>query len=475
MNFSKRHGLFGQILFVMLLAAVLFGAFGQVLYFGSLQLDDPKHVFENPLILQGSLGNLLRVWREPRFSLFVPVTYTLWYWGARISEMCGLPLTAGMHGLNLLLHFFCSCLVFSCLKAILDCLGKPRSTLRAGLGALIFALHPLQVSTISWVSLADNSLAAALGLMAWRGYLSLYSLRRGEDVVPKRTFAIFSTCFVAALLAKSTLVILPVWVVAIDRIVLKRKWKECVTPLLMVWVTLSIPIAVVAKFLQPTGEIPHVAPTWFRPIVALDALSFYVRKVIFPFGLAIDYGRTPLWLREHYASEGWWAAILVGICLVTWRRKVGRSLRAILILFAVGILPVAGFIPFSYQTYSTVAGHYVYWSLIAVAAGLVLQEWILLPKGFIALSLLVIAYFGMSTYECSCWKNDATAFGRSLRANPNSFLVHNDLGVYYFAEKDYYRAAYHFQEAIRCAPERTPLYSNLKNSLALMESHDQRP
>ena len=102
----------------------------------------------------------------------------------------------------------------------------------------------------------------------------------------------FATIFlVLALLAKPAAVVVPLMALIIDRVILQRSWRA-IAQSLALWFALTIPIMLIARVVQPAVEVTP-APLWARPLVALDALAFYLVKLVLPVGLTINYGRTP--------------------------------------------------------------------------------------------------------------------------------------------------------------------------------------
>ena len=156
-------------------------------------------------------------------------------------------------------------------------------------GALLFALHSVQVESVAWASGAKDVLAGALSCLA----LLLY-VKHAQANVPRlltRPFLFATAAYALALLAKPSAMTLPVVAILIDRCMLSRRFSRMAAPMAL-WLAMAIAIAVVAKLSQPASHIAAV-PLWQRPVVAFDAIGFYVRQLFAPIALAPDYGRTP--------------------------------------------------------------------------------------------------------------------------------------------------------------------------------------
>ena len=136
-------------------------------------------------------------------------------------------------------------------------------------------------------------------------------------------YAIATIAFVAATLAKPQAVALPLVVGVIDVMLLKRDWKIVIRSLLL-WFAWCIPVVLIGRASAKPANFRWIRRSAFRPIVTLDALAFYLGKIVWPAKLMTDYGRSPHWLIFLSRSDsGHWivpiAAII--IALAVWRRR----------------------------------------------------------------------------------------------------------------------------------------------------------
>src|SRR5439155_15195774 len=154
------------------------------------------------------------------------------------------------------------------------------------IGAAVFAVHPAQVEAVAWASGTKDVLAGLLAIAALYCYVLSTEKHRW-------TYAIGTVLALAAMLAKPTAVVVPALAAIIDRLLLGRSWKQ-VAAFSGPWVLLALPIAVVAVTVQsaPLSAGQQVAPV-LRPLVAADALAFYLGKLAWPAKLTVDYGRSP--------------------------------------------------------------------------------------------------------------------------------------------------------------------------------------
>jgi hypothetical protein len=135
------------------------------------------------------------------------------------------------------------------------------------------------------------------------------------------------------------------------------------------WLVLAIPVALIARAAQPVPERWLVVPLWLRPLVAADALAFYVYKLLLPLTLVPDYGRSPHLIRTiGWGFYTWIVPVLLGSLIAwLWRRRRNDRVVAGAIWFVLALLPVLGFTPFAFQRMSTVADRYLYLPMFGVS------------------------------------------------------------------------------------------------------------
>jgi protein O-mannosyl-transferase len=460
MTFSSRNTLvFG----IVLVGFFTFALYFKVKGFDMLQYDDPKHVFENPRILKPTLDNIFFFWQKPFFSLFVPVTYTVW---GLVSNFAGpTPTPEPFHQLNLFLHVLNVILVFRVLLAILtrrtklDWDGTDFHTVfAAAIGSLVFAWHPIQVESVAWISCAKDLLCTAFGL-------SMLCLWRSRDQTEKSDRHLWQglalVAYVASLLSKPSGVMIPFWIVVIDVMAFSRQWKESAREL-AVWFAVIVPLLIMTKSEQPTEKIESLGPLWSRPLVALDAIGFYLRKTVFPYHLGVDYTRTP----KAALSSGWilvHAAWVTGMMLGAYRwRKRFPALFFALCLIVIPLVPVLGFVPFSFQTSSTVSDRYFYLGLFGVAllvATAVSRLRDLTWRAMLAVPLMGL--FALSSLQLENWRNSERLFTHTLTYYPQSLVSWTNLGFDYHVRGFFEKAAHSFGQAIALSPNNADLIVNL--------------
>jgi hypothetical protein len=165
-------------------------------------------------------------------------------------------------------------------------------------------------------------------------------------------------------------------------------------------------------------------PLWARPLVAADALAFYLEKLVLPVGLTVNYWRTPQSIIESGAIRYTWMVVAI-VALIVWRVR-SRWLTAAALLFVVGVLPVLGLTTFLYQQFSTVADRFVYLSMLGPAlavAWLMSRRWDRVTVR--VASVLLIAIGAMTMMQARVWRDRLALTAHSVAVLPNSPGAHS--------------------------------------------------
>jgi protein O-mannosyl-transferase len=407
--------------------------------YGFISYDDNINVTENPLLDPPGLYNLGRIWDESYHHMYIPVSYSVWMGVTALSRSFeGPALSARLfHWLNLSLHLANIALVFLILSIVTE------NTFGALTGSLLFALHPLQVESVAWVTCLRDQLAAFLCLLSLWLYFS--PIHKRKTWLP----AVCTAIFVLAMLSKPSAIALPFILIILGRLVFAEPWMK-MAPMALTWIAFGVPLLFFTKHLQP-DLIAGVVPPWIsRPVVAFDALGFYLEKILYPSNLAWDYGRLPeLMIHDPRAIFSSLLTIIAAIGIVISK---DRLLWAGSLIFVVALFPVLGFVPFEFQQLSTVADHYVYFAmlgLVLIAARLSSRLYASIPQLRMRLPILLCIALGtVSRHQLHFWQNDGTLFSHNLAANPLSPTARNNLGLYLIATGDFAGAEACFKNGI---------------------------
>lgn len=416
--------------------------FGGIVAHGWVNWDDPLHVLENPWLTPMSWRGLAELWSRPYRGLYVPVSYTVFAVEAVVGRAVSgaiTPAAVVFHGVSLLLHAACVGLVYRLLGGLR---ARPWA---AAAGAALFAVHPLQVESVAWISEQRGLLAAFFSLLT----LDLVMLRddeHGSSGQPWRDVAA-TGCFATALLCKPSAVVVPALALVMAMATGRRRLSRWVAAVVFLWCALAVATAVGTKWLQPVDSAV-AGPWWLRPIVAGNALAFYAENVVLPRGLCIDYGMTPAALAAVPASivkaiAG--AAAVAAICMV----PTLRACRLPLALFVVPLLPVLGLVPFSFQAISTVADRYAYLAMLGPAAAVaaVCDTWRSRWVGVVVTAILVMLA-AASIRQVPVWRDSLALNAHALAINGGTRDTLNNLGLSLLDRGAFDEAADCFERAI---------------------------
>lgn len=324
-------------------------------------LDDAVNVVHNPRLADADSESLKQFWHEPYLRLYIPVTYSLWSLYAMASgegPPSGPEDARILHLLNLLLHAANVLLVFSLLLLLSESLWG------AFFGALLFALHPVQVEAVAWVTELKTVLAAFFALSAARLFLA--SQHHWEQGGGPLWHLLSIPLLVLGVLAKPLAVVVVPMLFLWLRFLFHASWKRSILSLAPHGVICAFVVLLTTRA-QPPNFLLHIPELWERFLVFLDAAGFYLAKLLFPFPLLIDYGRRPQFVLEQWPYSWQWLALpLIAGALIALsvKRKELRPYLLCLGVFVLGFLPVSGLVPFSFQRMSTVADRYMYFALL---------------------------------------------------------------------------------------------------------------
>ena len=413
----------------LILIIACFVVFGRLLLCDFTWWDDQHTIHHNPQLNPVQWDTFVHNWTQPSASIYIPLTFTVWALISLIARVQ--PDTAGIslnpmfyHGASVIIHALGSLAAFAVIRRLV------RNDLAALLGALLWALHPVQVESVGWASGLKDVLSGSLVLAS----LAMY-LRWRQDGPHKLNWPYIAALaiYVLAMLAKPSAFTMPLILIVIDRLAVRMPWKR-IAMALVPFAIVTVPIAIIARSAQPS--IASAQPGWVRPFVVGDSLSFYALKAIAPIDLAFDYGRNIDWLRTR--SELYYAWLLpVGIALLTvfaYRRakRIGRPLSPLVAIglwvFLLAPLHVLGITRFDFQFISVVADHYQYVAILgpAILLAWAVQRW---PRTAAWAIALVALYGARAACQTTVWQDDESLYNHTLKVNPRSWTSYLNLSV----------------------------------------------
>ncbi len=444
----------------------VFVVFVPVTTFEFIDCDDYVHVVANRRLVPPSLERVIWFWQNPHRGLYIPLAYT--FFAAEAELALSDAATDGLPGVDprvfhtgsLILHMVCACLVYLLLVELVH------RRWAAVAGAVLFAVHPLQVESVAWISITPGLLATALSLFALWQYV-VYCKQEAVDATRQSQrirFTLTTVALMAALLCKPTAAATPLVAVALRFLWMGRPLRTGWLGLGL-WFSLAGLTAAVAKSIQTDSQIIGLSSLWLRPLVATDAIAFYTYKLLLPLGLCLDYSRTP----ARVVEQGWlyytWVLPL-GIVVALWWGGAGRKWWTVFFVSVAGLAPVLGLLPFGYQQISTVADRYVYLAMFGPA--LAVAWWLATttsrnPPKIVAGGLLFLA--ALSIQQCHRWHDSAQLAKHGLAVNPESYLLHMLQGDARNREGQTTLALQDFYQAQQLAPQLPAVHDRLGHAL----------
>jgi len=464
------------------LAFVTVAVFFRVTRQDFVHWDDKGHVTGNPYLQHLTSANILHFWQQPYEHLYIPISYMAFALLASIARMSHHDSSVTVidtllnphvfHTANLILHTVNVLIVYAILRRIVGKAPDGGPTLSteapAVLGAALFAVHPLQVESVAWISELRGQLASLFCLSSIYGYIAAVKQSEAAGVWKRPVYWLALVLTVLGLLCKPSIITIGLMLVVIDRWLLGRSWQACLTSAAP-WLILAVPFTLITGHAQPVGD-EGVGAAWQRPFIAGDALAFYLGKLVAPINLAIEYGRRPEVALAGGIAYRTTIATLIVAAVVFMLRKGRPWLVAGPLISIAALLPVLGFVPFAYQNYSTVADRYMYLAMLGPA---IIVAWIVRRGqergrgGFVAsvVGVAIIAYALVSIGQVKFWDNSLTLFKHAIAVNPNSYGLRTNYGVSLDDRGRYDEAIAQYRAAVRMLPNFPDAYQDMGVSL----------
>jgi tetratricopeptide (TPR) repeat protein len=391
---------------------------------GGFLWDDDDYIIKNDLLTASD--GLRRIW----FSLDSPSQYfPLVYTTFRLERAIWGLHPSGYHWINLLLHVANALLVWR-LLARLNVPG-------AWLAGAIFALHPVQVESVAWITERKNVLMGfffLLTLLAWIAFIDERTKR------PWPFYGLALVFYLLALSAKSTACTLPAALLLIlwlqKRRINTRRLIQ-ILPFVILGIGMGLLTVWWERYHQGTsrGLFAFLTPIE-RILVASRAVWFYLSKLMWPSNLIFIYPRWNI-SPEHPLDYTWLlAGIVFSAAIYFLRRYVGRSVEVAAAFFVATLSPVLGFIMLFTFRYTFVADHYQYLACIGpialFSAGVVSLAGVFKQyRAFIlSAALVVVATLAALTWrQATMYGNIETLWRTTLARNPECWMAHTNLGI----------------------------------------------
>ena len=431
-----------------------------VAYFPALRggfiWDDDDHLTANPVMT--APHGLRMIWSSLAVSRYYPLTLTSFWVQRQLWGLNPMP----YHLVNIALHAINGVLIFFLLRR----LRIPA----AWLAATLWALHPVNVESVAWITELKNTQSGVFF------FLSALCFLRFDEQKNHRWYTLALVCGVAAMLSKPSTVVLPaalllcVWWE-------RGYWRR--TDLLRIAPFFGLALGMSAlTVVEQRGHILRSGATEWKQgaverfIIAGKAVWFYTGKLLWPAPLTFVY---PRWEIDTVSLASWVPlAGLVAAGVFLWRRRRQPWARASLFgcgYFVAALLPVMGFFNVFYFRYSFVADHFQYLAgvgliaLVIAASATICQRAGQLGRdlGMLA-GAIVLLTLGASTWrQARIYRDPETLWRDTLTKNPQCWMAHNNLGLVLKNMGNVPEAIEHYEQALRINPDDVEPHVNLGN------------
>ena len=450
----------------LLLAAVLI-VFGQTISYDFVNLDDNTYVYNNRHVRAGLTGQGL-AWAFTGTDVSAHWHPLTWLSLMADAQMLGsgegplgrARLAAGMHLVNVALHAANAVILFLVLRAM------TASVWRSAFVAAVFAVHPLHVESVAWITERKDVLSGLFGLLVV-GVYAWYT--RGPSVV---RYCLVAITLALGLMAKPMLVTWPLLFLLLDYWPLQR-------PLRMHLMLEKVPLlplvaaSAVVAFLghRASGAVVSLETVPLSERIARAAVLYvaYLGKTFWPVNLAAVYPREPM--ASYWPA--WGAGVLLALLTAgaLWGARRGQRWLAVGWFWYLGtLLPTIGLVQVGLQV---MADRFLYLPQIGICVALAWGTAHLPgPCAYrrcllAALSAVVVAGLMVCAWQqTSYWRNSEQLWMRTLACTAHNPTAHNSLGAALFGRGRIDEAMAHYRKALEIKPDDAEANYNLGIALA---------
>ena len=420
--------------------------------------DDDYHLTTNPCVV-GPLG-LKEIWTTPAGSI-CPLVFTTFWIEHAVWGLVPLP----YHLVNVILHGACAVVLWRVLRSL--------QVPGAWFGAALWALHPLQVESVAWISEMKNTQSCLFYLLAILFFVRwLRSKEQAERKGKDWNYELTLLCAALALTSKFSTVVLPVvlclcawWVEG------RWQWRHLIrlAPIFFMSAVAS-GITLWLGTLDPSLVVAQSVRSWLdRQAMAGDVILFYAGKLLWPYPLMAVYPRWQIDVNVWTSFLPSAAVPLIFLILWLKRETWGRPYFFALAYFLCVLVPFLGLIEQSFWRYSFVQDHLQYLAgmgpLALAGAGLVRFADLMVPErrtlqSVVGASALLI--LGTISWQRAwAYENEEMLWTDTLSKNPICWAGYNNLGLALSRRGKMDEAIIHIRKALEINPSYAPAHYNL--------------
>ena len=434
---------------------------------GGFIWDDDAYVLNNALLQ--SLDGLKRIWFTNESPQYYPLVFTTFWiehylWGLK-------PI--GYHITNVAIHSLNAILVWFIVRRL-----KIPGAFIIG---LIFAVHPVHVESVAWITERKNVLSGLFYLSA------LFTFLKFDDGDGRRWYLLSLLFFILALFSKTVACTLPAAILII-------RWYKVGMPT-PGFIALLVPFfagGAIMGLNTARLEITRVGAMgmeWSmtfieRVVLSGKIASFYAAKLFYPAELIFIYPRWTIDATDVYQWVFTAGVILLALALLLSLKKIGRGPSAALAFFLVTLFPALGFFDVYPFRYSYVADHFQYLaSLGIITLAVAIPAWALTARGtsstpmktlFYSVSTAAIIMLGLLTWKQGyVYSGLETLWRDTIRKNPSAWIAYNNLGIVLASRDKLEESVESYRSAIRLKPDHAKARRNLGNALSRLGRFDE--
>ena len=464
----------------LLLVLATLSVYYQINQYAFIHIDDNQYVYENRFVRQGlTLESISWAFTELHSVNWHPLT-----WLSHILDVTMFGVNSGPHHItNLFFHIANVLLLFCILKKMTGQIWQ------SGFVAALFALHPLHVESVAWISERKDVLFAFFWMMTIGSYIRYWKQPK------KKNYAIIVLFFTMGLMSKPMIVTLPFVLLLLDFWPLKRiclqqplknnelqegkqirtKSKKHISLLAQIFrlilektplFLLSGIISVITIHTQTLGKaVVSIEELSFKARVgnAIVAYSSYIGKMLWPLRLTIFYpqpGTFPLW---EITGAGFLLAIFSFLAIQYRKRQpylpVGWFWYLGTLVPVIGLVQVGGQAMADRYTYIPLIGLYIIitWSVSDILKKLSYRKTVLTAMAVVTIFSLAIT----TNLQIKLWKNSVCLFKHTLNLTSDNYFIHNNLGTALMRKGRFKEALRHYQMALQIYPDFELAVSNM--------------
>ncbi len=435
---------------------------------GDFLWDDDLHITKKKTVIGEE--SFKRIWTTSD-AVYYPLVLTTFWVEWRLWN--GQPM--GFHIVNVLLH---------AINAVLLCFLFQQLGIKwAWLGGAIFALHPVHVESVAWITELKNVQSGFFYLLTLLFYLRFLDNRK------KQWYSATLIMFLAALLSKPSTVMLPVILLIIHWWLNRPLQKKDIF-----YIAPFFALSALASLWTIWEQQYHsgaIGSEWSiglfeRIAIAGYNIWFYISKLIFPYNLMFF---NPHWSIDPTSINSYFPLVLLIVLCTVLLRKYKTWGKPVLIAasyFIITLFPILGFFNFYFMRYSFVGDHFQYLpsmgiiALITSGAALHFEKWDLAQtkktfswqKAGAGMGLAVLLIFTVLTWKQGhIYKDLETLLRHSIDKNPKAWMAHSNLGMMYAEKGLLDKALFEFKETVRIYPEHSAAHNSLGNIYLLQKKY----